>query len=54
MIVGGGKDAVRQLRGYIPQKLCWTDSRARGSGVARRYIMSASEIKVGINLSCST
>ena len=36
MIVGGGKDAVRAESGYIPQKLCWTLSSARGIGVARR------------------
>jgi hypothetical protein len=51
IIVGGGKDAVRAVKGYMPQKTCWTDSRARGMGVARMYIMSADEISGGINLS---
>ena len=35
-IVGEGNAAVREVRGYMPQKVCWTDSRARGRGVARR------------------
>ena len=36
MMVGGGKEAVLAEGGYIPTKLCWTDSRARDMGVARR------------------
>ena len=36
MIVGSGKEAVRAFRGYIPQKLCCTDSSARGMGEDRR------------------
>ena len=52
--VGGGKDAVRAVSGYIPQKLSCTDSRARGIGVARKYIISASAISLGINASWST
>src|SRR5256885_2240330 len=54
MMVGGGKEAVRAVRGYMPQKTCWTDSRARGIGVARKYIMSADEMSGGMNLSWST
>lgn len=46
--VGGGKEAVRAVRGYIPQKVCCIDSKARGMGVARRYIISASAITLGM------
>jgi len=48
MIVGGGKDADRAEGGYMPQKLCCSDSKALGMGVARRYIMSALSICFGI------
>lgn len=34
MIVGGGKEAVLAVRGYMPQKLCWTLSKALGMGLA--------------------
>jgi len=53
-IVGDGKAAVRAVRGYMPQKACCTDSRARGRGVARKYIMSESAIRAGMNLSWDT
>src|SRR5271156_725075 len=33
-IVGGGNEAARAVKGYMPQKACWTDSRVRGIGVA--------------------
>ena len=36
MIVGGGKEAVLAVNGYMPQNVCWTDSKALGIGVARR------------------
>ena len=49
MMVGRGNDAVRAEAGYMPMKLCCTESRARGMGVARRYIMSASLIILGMN-----
>ena len=48
MIVGAGKLAVRKELGYSPAKACWTDSRARGIGVARIYIKSLSDIAFGI------
>lgn len=51
IIVGSGKAAVLADRGYIPQKLCWRLSSARGIGVALRYIISASPIIAGINWS---
>ena len=34
IMVGGGKEAVLAESGYMPQKLCWTLSRARGIGLA--------------------
>lgn len=51
MMVGGGKEAVRAEDGYMPTKLCCTESSARGMGVARRYIMSASLMILGMKLS---
>lgn len=36
IIVGGGKDAVRAVKGYSPQNDCCTDSSALGIGVARK------------------
>ena len=47
-ITGGGKFCVRALAGYIPQKACCRDSRARGIGVARRYISSVSDLIFGM------
>lgn len=35
-MVGGEKEAVLAEGGYIPRKVCWSDSNARGIGVALR------------------
>lgn len=51
MIVGGGNEAVRADRGYMPQKLSWTLSRALGMGLALKYIMSASLMTLGMYFS---
>lgn len=47
-IAGGRNVAVLADNGYIPQKLCCTDSRALGIKVARRYTMSAFSMILGM------
>lgn len=45
---GGGKSAALVSLGYKPEKVCCTDSRALGIGVARMYIISLLAMSFGI------
>lgn len=45
---------MRALGGYMPQNVCWSDSKARGIGVERRYMSSLRDFTLGMNPSWST
>lgn len=53
IIDGIAKSAVRALDGYSPQKTLCKDSKARGTGVERRYMLSVLDIISGMKPSRS-
>lgn len=45
---------MRAFAGYMPQNVSWSDSKARGIGVERRYMSSLCDLMLGMNPSWST